>query len=157
MTQREPNMSINDKVKDLPVFKHFTDKEKKQLAHIGMSILNFEKGELIIKEGDPSTTLYMLVEGSCLITKTRDGTNIRLSKLQAGELFGEMAWISQKPRQSNVVANEKSTVLKMDDTFFSNINPEMSNKIKDFLIELLIHRLDHMNEAIMKISKLMRS
>jgi hypothetical protein len=33
----------------------------------------------------------------------------------------------------------------------------MSNKIKDYLIELLINRLDNMNEAIMRISKLMRA
>lgn len=33
----------------------------------------------------------------------------------------------------------------------------MSNKIKDHLIALLIKRLDNMNEAIMRISKLMRA
>ena len=45
----------------------------------------------------------------------------------------------------------------MDDHFFDKLAPELSNKIKDFLLELLIKRLDKMNEAIMRISKLMRS
>jgi len=33
----------------------------------------------------------------------------------------------------------------------------MSNKIKDYMISLLINRLGKMNDAIMKISQLMRS
>jgi hypothetical protein len=45
----------------------------------------------------------------------------------------------------------------MDRGFFDRIKPEMSNKIKDHLIGLLINRLDNMNEAIMRISKLMRA
>ncbi len=68
-----------------------------------------------------------------------------------------MSWVSGKPRQSNVIANEEVTAIEMDRDFFDRIKPEMSNKIKDHLIGLLIKRLDNMNEAIMRISKLMRA
>lgn len=144
-------------IKDVTLFKHFTEKEKRELAELAPPFMELEKGEMIIKEGELSTTLFLLVSGGCLITKEQDGANIRLSKLSAGELFGEMSWVSGKPRQSNVVTKEKSIVIKMDEEFFKKLTPEMSLKIKDFLIELLIKRLDKMNEAIMRISKLMRS
>ena len=67
-----------------------------------------------------------------------------------------MSAFSKKPRQSNVVANDDVLVLKMDDYFFQKVNPDIKDKIKDYLIELLIDRLDNMNAAIMRISRLMR-
>jgi len=150
-------MSVYELIKDIPLFNDFTDKEKKILAKMDLFILRFKKGDLIIEEGDISTTLFLLVKGDCLITKLQGGATIRLSKLKPGELFGEMSWVSGKPRQSNVVANDDVLVMKMDDAFFRKLSLQMSSKIKDYLISLLINRLDGMNDAIMKISQLMRS
>ena len=55
-----------------------------------------------------------------------------------------------------MTANEDVTVVEMDDKFFKKANPAVRDKIKNYFIELLISRLDMMNESIMKISKLMR-
>ena len=98
-----------------------------------------------------------MIQGACLITKTQDKSTIRLSKLKQGELFGEMSFFTQKSRKSNVVANDDVTVLKMDKDFFDKLDPFIRDGIKDYLIELLIRRLDNMNAAIMRISKLMHS
>ena len=150
-------MSVHEMIQEMPPFKNFSDKEKKAFARMNLPVRKFKKGDVIIKEGDLSTNLYLLIQGGCLITKSQDGAHIRLSKLGPGEIFGEMSWVSGKPRQSNVIANESVLVMKMDDGFFNALSPELSNKIKDYLIELLIRRLDRMNDAIMRISKLMRS
>ncbi len=150
-------MSLYEMIKDVPLFKHFTDEEIQSFSELNLPIEHYEKDDHLITEGDLSTTLFILIKGGCVITKKQDGANIRLSKLSPGELFGEMSWVSGKPRQSNVVAKEDVTVITMDCDFFDSISPEISNKIKDYMIELLIQRLDHMNEAIMKISRLMRS
>jgi len=150
-------MSIYEMIKTVPLFKTFTDEEIRAFVEMDLPIKHYEKDDLIIKEGDLSTTLFLLIEGGCLITKKQADTNIRLSKLSPGEIFGEMSWVSGKPRQSNVVAKENVTVLQMDNEFFNSLSPEISNRIKDYLIELLIKRLDNMNEAIMRISQLMRS
>ena len=62
------------------------------------------------------------------------------------------AFFSKKPRHSNVVASESVTVIQMDDNFFSNIDPDIRDKIKNYLIELLVNRLDVMNATLGKIS-----
>ena len=124
---------------------------------LGRDVTERIREETIIRENEQSTVLYLLLQGSCLITKTEDGANIRLAKVKPGEVFGEMSCFSNKPRKSNVVANEKVVILKMDEHFFEKVPPELGSKIKDYLIELLINRLDSMNAAIMRISKLMRS
>lgn len=150
-------MSVFELIRDIPLFEKFTEDEKAAFCSEQLELVAFEKNEAIIREGEESRTLYLMIEGSCLITKAQDDTNIRLSRIGPGEIFGEMSWVSGKPRQSNVIANEKVRVIKMDEHFFERLKPELSNKIKDYLIELLTNRLDKMNEAIMRISKLMRS
>lgn len=150
-------MSINELLKDVPLFNDFSEEEMQILVDMDPPIKDYSKDDHLITEGELSTTLFLLVKGVCRITKQQDGTNIQLSRLKPGEIFGEMSWVSGKPRQSNVIANEDVTVIEMDRVFFEKIKPEMSNKIKDHLISLLIKRLDNMNEAIMRISKLMRA
>lgn len=144
-------------IEGMPMFEHFSEDEKKEFVQRQYSILKFKNGDDIITEGELSKSLYLLVKGTCLITKTADNAKIRLSKLSPGEIFGEMSFFSDKPRQSTVTAIDDVLVLKMDDNFFEKINSSIRAKIKEYLIELLISRLDNMNAALMKISKLMRS
>lgn len=144
-------------IEGMPMFEHFSEDEKKEFAQTQYSILKFKNGDGVITEGELSKSLYLLVKGTCLVTRTADNAKIRLSKLSPGEIFGEMSFFSDKPRQSTVTATDDVLVLKMDDNFFEKINPSIRAKIKEYLIELLVSRLDNMNAALMKISKLMRS
>ncbi len=150
-------MSTYDMIKDLQMFKNFSDEEVKLFSKMDLPIKHYERDDFLIKEGDQSTNLLLVIEGSCVITKQQDGANIRLSTLRKGEICGEMSWVSGKPRQSNVIAKENVTTLSMGNDFLNRLSPEISNRIKDYLIEILITRLDNMNEAIMKVSQLMRS
>ena len=38
-------------------------------------IRHYEKDDFIIQEGQLSTTIFLLIEGVCLITRQQDGTN----------------------------------------------------------------------------------
>ena len=149
-------MPLPELIETMPMFAHFTTDEKNQFAEMKHSLVKFKKDENIITEGEQTKSLYLLVQGTCLITKTEDDAKIRLSKLSPGEIFGEMSFFSNKPRQSSVSATEDVLVVKMNDDFFKKVSPDIRDKIKDYLIGLLINRLDNMNAAIMRISKLMR-
>jgi len=59
-------------------------------------------------------------------------------------------------RASDVTANADLIAVRMDDDFFKKINPKIKDKTKNYFIELLINRLDTMNDSRMKLSKLMR-
>ena len=124
-------MPLREMIDEIPMFERFSDEEKTMLADMDHSLIEFAKDDMIIQEGDDSTSLYLLIKGISLITKTTDDANIRLSKLSPGEIFGEMSAFSKKPRQSNVVANDDVLVLKMDDDFFQKVNPDIKDKIKE--------------------------
>ena len=148
-------MAIYEMIKNMDIFEGFTEDEKKIFAEMDHSVNEYQQGENITEEGDSSTALYLIVKGTVLVTKTRDNAKIRIAKLGPGEIFGEMSFFVKKTRHSDVTANEQVIVVQMDDNFFQKANPVIRDKIKNYFIELLITRLDVMNESIMKISKLM--
>ncbi len=140
-------------IRKMPVFKHCSVKERKLLAKLNKFLVTFKKGDFIIKQGFKSRTalpLYIIVNGSVLIKKR--GVIKPLATLKAGSTFGEMSFLSKHPRTTNVIANEEVLVIKMNNHFFSAIPKNLKDKIKDYLIEVLIERLNNMNESFGKIS-----
>jgi CRP-like cAMP-binding protein len=104
-------MGLYELIDDMPMFKFFSEKEKKDFVAMEHSLLGFNQDDIIIQEGDAFSSLYLLIKGTVLITKT--GENTPLSKLTAGAVFGEMSFLTKKPRFTNVVADEKVLVMKM--------------------------------------------
>jgi CRP-like cAMP-binding protein len=137
-------------IQDMKLFKHFAPEERKLFAGIDHSVLAFDRDDVIIKQGEECSSLYLLMKGTVLITKT--GHAVPICKLTPGAIFGEMSFFSKKPRHSSVIANEPVTVVQMDDNFFAKIDPQIRDKIKNYLIELLVNRLDVMNATLGKIS-----
>ncbi len=147
-------MQLIDTLNKIPMFNHFTENEKKMFAKLEYSLLGFKNDDVIIREGDAFTSLYILIKGTIIITKAEISTPI--ATLSQGALFGEMSFFTKKPRYSNVIAKENVLVMKLDKSFFDVVDVGIKDKIKDYLIELLINRLDATNESLSKISKFAR-
>ena len=148
-------MTLYAIIDKMPMFARFSDEEKKAISKIEHSMHKYRRGDKIIEEGDQSTSLYLLIKGAVLITKQVDEATIRLARLGPGEIFGEMSFFTDQPRRTSVLANDKVLVMKMDDEFFNALDPVIKDKIKDYIISLLIDRLDKMNDSIMQISRTM--
>jgi CRP-like cAMP-binding protein len=149
-------MSLYEMIKDMPLFNSFSEKELKSFSKMDHVMVEYRAGDTIIREGDELRGMYLLIKGNILIVKRSEGHPIRLAKLKPGEIFGEMSLFSSKPRQSDVVANDDVTVLRMDDAFFEKLKPAVRDKVKDYMIGLLVNRLDSMNDSLMTVSKLIR-
>ena len=147
-------MSLYEMIGDIPLFKNFSEEDKKAFAKMDHSVLAFSKGDAIIKEGENYTSLFLLIRGSAQVT--RKGYDTPVALLKAGSVFGEISFLTRKARQSNVIANENILAIKIDDAFFATLDSAMRDKIKNYLIELLANRLDSMNEALSKIAKYAR-
>ena len=61
-------MDLYEMIREIPMFKEFTEEEKKQFAKLDLSILNFPKDYTIIKEGEERSEFYLLIEGTVLVT-----------------------------------------------------------------------------------------
>jgi eukaryotic-like serine/threonine-protein kinase len=66
----------------------------------------FAPGDLVMREGDHGDAAYIIVEGRCRAFKTIDGEEVELRTMGPGEVFGETAILSSKPRTASVQALE---------------------------------------------------
>ena len=91
------------------IFEGLTQKE---IAYFIMmsETLNFDRGSIIMSEGDASDNrAYLIESGSVDIYRQ----NSKIATLHAGDVFGEMALITQEPRSARVVANSDTEVLAL--------------------------------------------
>jgi CRP-like cAMP-binding protein len=88
----------------------------------------FEAGQAVFQEGDRGERLYVITEGEVEVLK-RDGRGeiTPLRRLGAGDCFGEIALVSDRPRTATVRAVVPTNVLAVDrDAFqalFSTLPP----------------------------------
>ncbi len=68
---------------------------------------NFSAGEIIFKEGDPGDSAYLIEEGSVEVSVS----STQQTRLDKGELFGEIALIDQQPRTATVRAIEDTVLI----------------------------------------------
>jgi diguanylate cyclase (GGDEF)-like protein len=67
-------------------------------------------GHVVMREGAPSETLFVVVSGRVRVTETaRDThTELLLSELGPGEIFGELGVLRNQPRVASIVALERT-------------------------------------------------
>ena len=66
----------------------------------------FSEGDLVMREGDRGDAAYIIVEGTCRAFKMVEGEEVELRRMGPGEVFGETAILSRKPRTASVQALE---------------------------------------------------
>jgi diguanylate cyclase len=71
----------------------------------------FSAGEQIFVVGDQGDCAYVIESGSVEVFINNQGTELLLSALGKGELFGEIALIDHQPRTANVRAAEKTVLI----------------------------------------------
>jgi NTE family protein len=67
------------------------------------------RGEMLVAQGDPSDSLFMVLHGALAVHRT--GVSLRFAELRAGELVGEIGFFADGPRTANVIAIRDTSVL----------------------------------------------
>src|SRR3979411_1278328 len=81
----------------------------------------FSKGLVLFREGEPGKEMYVVQAGKVNITKTVRETEKILATLGAGEFFGEMSILNNKPRSAGAVVAENGKLLGIDPRTFEAI------------------------------------
>ena len=111
----------------------------------------FGNGEVIIKEGDTGNSFFMLEEGNAVVYKNYGQPDqVKLTVLEPGQFFGEMAVIEAYPRSSTVVAEGDVKVAETPgeelNTYYRE-DPKMILAIMDHLGNRLRELTADYNEA----------
>lgn len=96
----------------IPLFSDFTQEEFNEFTK-RMIIHTMPPGKPIIKEGDTGRSVFILTRGSVKVVATVMGKKVELASLQTSDFFGEIAFLTGKPRTATVETTEESDVLEV--------------------------------------------
>ena len=94
----------------LPLFAGLSPDDCRELER-RMKHREFPPQATIIREGGPGNAAFFILSGVVAVRRKdpTSGIEFLLSELRAGQMFGEMALITRKPRNASVVAVEATT------------------------------------------------
>ena len=110
-----------------------------------LSYRMWSPGELILKEGEPGRSFFVIIEGKVRVFKQlADGTELPLAELGEGAFFGEMALLSGAPRTANVAAIDDTELLEITDTVLHEVvaaHPGVATSLKNFYRQRLLNNV----------------
>jgi CRP-like cAMP-binding protein len=78
-----------------------------------LTLRTYKPGETIINQGDPGTSIYLLAHGEIEIHEGKDQEAKTLARLVSGSVFGEMALITDAPREASAIALRESDIIEL--------------------------------------------
>jgi CRP/FNR family transcriptional regulator, cyclic AMP receptor protein len=113
----------------------------------------FSRGTVLFSEGEPGKEMYVLQSGRVTISKhVRDVEKV-LAVLGPGEFFGEMAIISNKPRNASATVSEEAKLLVIDPKTFEG----MIRGNSEIAVRMIKKLAERLSEADAQIENLLLS
>jgi hypothetical protein len=112
---------------------------------------HFSPESLIVVEGEPGDSLFLIVEGTVAVrTRDEEGGEVELARLSAGDFFGEVSLLTSRPRTATVVAETPVEVLELSRDRVAELRgqfPDIDQALSEFhrlraekTVEALIER-----------------
>jgi hypothetical protein len=118
-----------------PLFKDFSVDELVAVIQ-GLNLVSFEAGDIIITQGEPGNSLYMLTAGSVkAFVKNPQGRQVQVHEFKEGAFFGEISILTGKPRSATLIASTRCELLELDRPTLDSIvqsHPHVLDVMQDF-------------------------
>ncbi|MDP4083373.1 MAG: Crp/Fnr family transcriptional regulator [Bacillota bacterium] len=123
-------------ITSVPVFKGMNDSDLSALQKVTRS-REFQKGELIFRDGERSETLFVVKEGLIKLTKTSaEGKEQIVRLLFPGDFFGLFALLRNEKHYVNAEALGKTVICSIDKKDFLKTMESNSDMSFRFLLAL---------------------
>lgn len=141
----ESTLEIGNKL-----LKDLTRDEFKQVV-AKLNLRHYEKGTVVVKEGDPGNSLFIVVRGEVrVLTQTPTKKEVFLANLGEGDFFGEIALLTGKPRTATIITNTKSELLELTKDDYENIisrYPNVKKVVEEFHLQRTYKTVEAMVQA----------
>jgi CRP/FNR family transcriptional regulator, cyclic AMP receptor protein len=114
----------------IPIFSSLSPEEARRLAAFATETSAAE-GQILMKQGDYSTELIAIEEGTADVIKDGD----KVASLKQGDLIGEMGLLEREPRNADVIATSPMRLLKLTHWEIRRMSDETLNRIKQVIEE----------------------
>jgi CRP-like cAMP-binding protein len=110
-----------------------------------LTVRNLEAGDLVFRQGDLGRSFFVITDGTIELYADRQ----LLSRLDAGEFFGEIALITDHPRMASARAAARSVLVEIDRRAIGELiyeDPEVMTILLWFLRDRLVDSLVRTSE-----------
>ena len=117
----------------IPFLAALPEAERAELAE-RLQYAPFARGDVITKQGNAAHWLYIVAYGEAeVVYEPPQGAPQVIGKVNAGEVFGEMALISGEERSATVIAKTDVECYRLDRASFQELlatRPEIADEVK---------------------------
>lgn len=96
----------------VPLFSDLNQEEFNEFTK-RMVFHTMPSGQAIVKEGETGASVFVVTRGTVRVSTTMDGKQVELAILQPSDFFGEIAFLTGKPRTATVEATEECDILEV--------------------------------------------
>jgi len=112
----------------------------------------FSAGSVLVREGDPGDSLFVLSEGRVRVTTSGPkGKPVHLAELKEGDFFGEVSLLTGKPRTATITCVEGAEVLELtrsDLEALEKSHPRVREVIRGFYEKRVASTIESMIQAV---------
>ena len=112
-------MNLKD-LRKSPLFEGLSDEELTRLIDMAEPVA-LRPGEVLIKQGDPGDSAYVILTGEFEIQKQTGQSLIKIDVRNPGDVVGEMALLSRAPRNATVISKTDSETLRIPQEAFEEL------------------------------------
>ncbi len=110
-----------------PLFSDFSAEELVEVIK-GLELLTYEAGDVIVAEGAPGDSLFVLTTGTVkAFVKDPDGHYHKVREMYEGAFFGEVSILTGKPRSATITAATPCELLALDRAALESIAERQPN------------------------------
>jgi len=148
-----------DVLATIPLFQGFNATDHSQLLDVAEPV-SFAPGALILAQGDSSRDLWVLLEGTCEVSRrvdpqASDSRRVVLAKLEAPGHFGDMSFFSPSPHSADVRATSAVKLLRITHADYRDLIAEgvqAAYKLAYNVTESLVRRLRRMDDWVAELA-----
>src|SRR5215207_7759754 len=109
-----------DELRQVPLLADLSEEDLEQLYRMAETV-SIPAGELVLREGDPGDSLFVVLDGQLEVTKRQGRQDVLLAVYKPGQFFGEMALLEQAPRSASVRTLRESRLLVISQAAFQTL------------------------------------
>lgn len=118
-----------------PLFSGFSKEEALAVIR-GLRLLTFQAGAIIVTEGEPGGSLFIIATGLCRAhVKNASGRSMEVRTLQEGDFFGEISLLTGAARTATVTAATRCELLELEAATLDSIaatHPQVRDVLDKF-------------------------
>ena len=138
-----------------PLFEILGDVEREAIVK-EMEVESHDEGSVIISEGDPGTSMYLIASGEVKVntrSSAPGGGSLYLARLGEGDFFGEVSVLTGKPRTATITASQRTELLRLDKDKLDGVlskHPGIRKVLDEFYKKRAKHTVEAMIESLKK-------